>query len=244
MFDYSSFTNEVIKANKELYEYINTHLSSSDFEYTQTIGFGGDKTLNIDLIAEKIFIKYLKDFGDIFSEEVGLLSSNSNIKIIIDPLDGSHNFLSQLPYYGTSIAVKIGNEIVAGYVCNLVNGILTYRDDNKLNKISIIDNKIVENYATNNREIAVFERAYAFPKICEKLYQNKIKYRSPGAVALSLSEARNFQFVLFAGKIREFDIAASLCINNDLFIHYDNDFLIITKNEYYFTLVKEIINLF
>ncbi len=56
MFDFNAFTNAVINANKELYEYINTHMSSSDLEESKTIGFGGDNSLNIDLIAEKKFL--------------------------------------------------------------------------------------------------------------------------------------------------------------------------------------------
>uniref|UniRef100_A0A4W5LS03 FAD/NAD(P)-binding domain-containing protein n=1 Tax=Hucho hucho TaxID=62062 RepID=A0A4W5LS03_9TELE len=77
----------VILSNKELHTYINTNLSSKDYEYTNTIGFGGDNSLKIDLIAENIFIKYLKKFGNIYSEECGLLSINSEYTIIVDPLD-------------------------------------------------------------------------------------------------------------------------------------------------------------
>ena len=61
-FDFELFTKTVIKANKELYEYINTHMSSLDLEESKSIGYGGDKSLNIDIIAEKIFIKYLKSY--------------------------------------------------------------------------------------------------------------------------------------------------------------------------------------
>ena len=54
----NSFIEAVILANKELYTYINTNLSLNDYEYTNTIGFGGDNSLKIDLIAENIFIKH------------------------------------------------------------------------------------------------------------------------------------------------------------------------------------------
>ncbi len=241
MFDYNSFTNAVIEANKELYEYINTHMSSSDLEESSTIGYGGDNTLKIDLIAENIFIKYLSSFGDIFSEEAGLLSSNSNIKIIIDPLDGSHNFLSQLPYYGTSVALKIDNEIKAGYVVNLVNHVMIYRVNCKLKQIDILNKKEIKLIDIKNPQVGVFERAYSYPKICEKLKEKRIKFRSPGAVAISLSYAKNYTFVLFAGKLREFDIAAAIYIRSDIFIHHEQEFLIMAKNQYDLTLIKEII---
>lgn len=241
MFDYNSFTNAVIEANEELYWYINTHMSSSDLEESLTVGYGGDNTLNIDLIAENIFIKHLSSFGDIFSEEAGLLSSNSNIKIIIDPLDGSHNFLSQLPYYGTSVALKIDDEIKAGYVVNLVNHIMIYRVNDNLKQINILNKKEIDLLEIKNPQVGVFERAYSFPKICKKLKEKRIKFRSPGAVAISLAYAKNYNFVLFAGSLREFDIAAALYISRDIFIHKEEKFLIMAKKEYYLTLVKEII---
>lgn len=241
MFDYNFFTKAVIKANQELYGYINTHMSSYDLKESNTTGYGGDNSLEIDLKAEKIFIKHLSSFGDIYSEEVGLLSSQSNIKIIIDPLDGSHNFQAQLPYYGTSVALKIDDKLKAGFVCNLVNTTLIYRTNSNIKIINLKDEKEIKYFNLESSSIGIFERAYAYPNICKKLYENGIKYRSPGAAALSLADARKFNFVLFAGKIREFDIAASLYINKDLFTYCDDEFLIVTKNEQNLLQIKEII---
>lgn len=102
----NSFIEAVILANKELHTYINKNLSLNDYEYTNTTGFGGDNSLKMDLIAENIFIKYLENFGNIYSEECGLLNTNKEFTIVIDPLDGSNNFYSSLPYYGTSVALQ------------------------------------------------------------------------------------------------------------------------------------------
>ncbi len=241
MFDYNSFTKAVIRANKELYEYITTHMVLNDLKESKTIGYGGDNTLVIDLIAEKIFIRYLENFGDIFSEEAGLLSSNSNIKIIIDPLDGSHNFLSSLAYFGTSVALQLDGITKAGYVCNLSNATLIYKDNIESKQISIINEKEIRLFNIKNPKIGIFERSYAYPNICQKLKEKSMKYRSPGAIALSLANANNYTFVLFCGMIREFDIAASLYICNNLFIHQEKEFLIISKKEEEFALIKEII---
>lgn len=241
MFDLDSFEKAVIEANKELYEYITTHMSSYDLEESNTIGYGGDNSLNIDLKAEKIFIKHLSSFGDIYSEEVGLISSESNVKIIIDPIDGSHNFQSQLPYYGTSVALKIDNKLKAGFVANLANASMIYRTDLDIKEISLVDGSELKTIIREKASVSIFERAYAYPKICEAFYKNRIKFRSPGAAALSLANARNFNFVLFAGKIREFDIAAAMHICNNLFIHKDDEFLIVTKSEQKLSQIKEII---
>lgn len=241
MFDYNSFSNAVIKANKELYEYINTHMSSFDLEESNTIGYGGDNSLRIDLFAEEIFIKHLDKFGDIYSEEIGLVSSNSNIKIIIDPIDGSHNFQSQLPYYGTSVALEIDGITKAGFVCNLANGQLIYKTNGEIKTINIEDGSEILSLKIKESSIGIFERSYAYPEICQKLYENRIKYRSPGAAALSLAYAHNVSFVLFMGKIREFDIAAALYISSDLFIHQEDEFLIVTKSKQFLSQIKEII---
>ncbi|MFY9092794.1 inositol monophosphatase, partial [Aliarcobacter butzleri] len=93
-------------------------------------------------------------------------------------------------------------------------------------------------------KIAIFERAYKYPKICEKLYQNNIKFRTLGAVALSLSNTRDYEFVLFAGNIREFDVEAALYICSDLYIYRTKDYLFITKYKEKYDLFKEIINHF
>lgn len=230
-FDYNAFTNAVIKANKELYGYLKTHITTFDLQYSHTTGFGGDNSLNIDLKAEEIFIKYLQYFGDIYSEEIGLISSNSNIKIVIDPIDGSHNLQSGLPYYGSSVALKIDDEYKAGYVANFANGTMIFRVDEGINYISLESEKNYESCFVKESSIGIFERAYSYPNICKSFFENGIKYRSPGAAALSLANARNFNFVLFAGKLREFDIAASIHINSDLFIYKNDEFLIVSKNE-------------
>lgn len=237
-----NFIKAVLSSNKELYTYINTNLNSNDLSYSNTIGYGGDNSLNIDLYAEKLFIKHLKEFGNIYSEECGFLDMKSDIDIIIDPIDGSDNFISNLPYYGTSIALKYKDEILAGFVYNLANDIMIYRAFNSdIKTLSLSKSNFISKNIKTSSKLGIFERAYAYPDICQKLYENKIKYRSPGAVALSLSNARNYDFVLFSGEIREFDIAASLYISRDLFIYKTHTKLLISKNKLKFELIKEII---
>jgi myo-inositol-1(or 4)-monophosphatase len=75
----------------------------------------------MDLIAENIFIKHLEKLGNIYSEECGLLNTNKEYTFIIDPLDGSNNFYSNLPYYGTSVAIQKDGITVAGFVTNLIS---------------------------------------------------------------------------------------------------------------------------
>ena len=238
----NSFIEAVILANKELYTYINKNLSLNDYIYTNITGFGGDNSLKIDLVAENIFIKYLEKFGNIYSEECGFLDTQKEFTIIIDPLDGSNNFYSNLPYYGTSVALQNDGVTIAGFVTNLVSSVIKYRAfDGEIKHFSLIKNEEIVPIDIIKTKISIFERAYEYPFICQKLSQNNIKFRSLGAVALSLSDAKNYDFVLYCGKIREFDIAASLYICRDLFIYQTTNSLLISQNKQKFDLIKEII---
>lgn len=239
----NSFIEAVILANKELYTYINKNLSLNDYIYTNITGFGGDNSLKIDLVAENIFIKYLEKFGNIYSEECGFLDTQKEFTIIIDPLDGSNNFYSNLPYYGTSVALQKDGVTIAGFVTNLVSSVIKYRAfDGEIKYFSLIKNEEIVPIDIIKTKISVFERAYKYPFICQKLSENSIKFRSLGAVALSLCDAPNYDFVLYCGKIREFDIVASLYICKNLFIYKTKKALLISQDKLKFALIKEIIN--
>jgi myo-inositol-1(or 4)-monophosphatase len=239
----NSFIEAVILANKELYTYINTNLSLNDYEYTNTIGFGGDNSLKMDLIAENIFIKHLEKFGNIYSEECGLLSTNKEYTIVIDPLDGSNNFYSNLPYYGTSVALQKNGITIAGFVTNLVSSVIIYRTfDDEIKYFSLLKETNFTPINLSKTKFSIFERAYEYPAICDFLSKNNIKYRSLGAVALSLSEANNYDFVLYGGKIRDFDVAAALYICKDLFVYRTDKILLISQNKQKINLIKEFIN--
>jgi len=64
----------------------------------------------IDLIREKY------PGHSIIAEERGFLKGNSDYTWIVDPLDGTRNFLHGLPYFGVSIALERKREVVLGVV--------------------------------------------------------------------------------------------------------------------------------
>ena len=188
----NAFIQACLDANKEIYEYLNTHISSSDYNYSDTIGVGGDNSLNIDLICEDIFIKHLLSFGNIYSEEKGHIQSDVKNKIIIDPLDGSANFQAGLAYYGTSVALEVNDKVICSVICNLANHSVIYkfRDENIM-EIDLLTKKKVSNLRENSTNLAIFERAYSYPNIAKTLEKHSVKFRSPGVVAISKAEARN-----------------------------------------------------
>jgi myo-inositol-1(or 4)-monophosphatase len=78
-------------------------------------------------------------------------------------------------------------------------------------------------------------------ELCKKLAKNGIKYRSPGALALSLALAHRCKAVIFRGEIREFDISAGIYFNEDLFIKIENNTLLISKEKKDFDKIAKII---
>ncbi|MDX4049046.1 inositol monophosphatase family protein [Aliarcobacter skirrowii] len=237
--------NAVIKANIEVLNYLKNSLKKDDFIYTNQIGFGGDNSLKIDIIFENIFIEHLKEFGNIFSEECGLKDFKKDITFIIDPLDGSNNFFSNLPYYGTSVAIKKGEDIIGGFVANLALETLVYRFlDDEVVYLSLNSNKELRNGINSSSKVAVFERGYKYPDICKILNDKNIKFRVLGATAISLANARDYDFVLFMGELRAFDIDAAMYICKDLYKIVKNNLIFITKSKDCFNDFKEIIKHF
>ena len=79
-----------------------------------------DFVTNSDLKTEKIIIEELKKARphySVLSEENGY-SENKDLKNtwIIDPIDGTVNFLHGIPHFAISIALKTNNEIVSGLI--------------------------------------------------------------------------------------------------------------------------------
>ncbi|MBP6289966.1 MAG: inositol monophosphatase, partial [Aliarcobacter sp.] len=197
-----NITKAIIKSNIEIAKYIKNSLKEDDFTYTKQIGYGGDNSLKIDIFFEDIFIKNLKDFGNIFSEECGFIDNKKDITFIIDPLDGSNNFLSNIPYFGTSVAVKKNGEIIAGFVANMANKTLVYRIlDDEVKYFCLENRKEIQKIVHNISKVAVFERGYKYPNICKNIDDKNIKFRVLGATALSLANARDFLFVIFKGDL-------------------------------------------
>lgn len=73
----------------------------------------------VDIMAEKLIInaihKAYPDHG-IIAEESGSYNEDAETVWIIDPLDGTSNFLHGFPFFAVSIAVRIKNRIEHGVV--------------------------------------------------------------------------------------------------------------------------------
>lgn len=83
---------------------------------TGTRGSGGDWTLEIDRSAESLVVKELQAVAEdgyrfvALSEERGEIDFGADdVRVIIDPIDGSLNAKRRIPHYALSIAVAAGD---------------------------------------------------------------------------------------------------------------------------------------
>ena len=78
----------------------------------------GDFVTASDKRVEKIIIGELqKSEYSILSEEAGLIKGKDNDKKwIIDPIDGTFNFLNGLPHFAISIGYEDNGEIICGII--------------------------------------------------------------------------------------------------------------------------------
>ena len=93
-----------------------------------------DFVTNSDLKVEKIIIEELEKGRPNFSfisEENGIKKNkDSNNTWIIDPIDGTINFLHGIPHFAISIALKSNNEIVSGLVFDPIKDEMFYAEKN------------------------------------------------------------------------------------------------------------------
>ena len=79
----------------------------------------GDFVTASDKKVEKILIEELQKARpsySILSEEVGEINNDKSFKWIIDPIDGTANFLHGIPHFAISIGLEQNKEIICGIV--------------------------------------------------------------------------------------------------------------------------------
>ena len=92
----------------------------------------GDFVSSADIRTEKILIEELQkahsEYG-IITEESGIINkSNSQNRWIIDPIDGTLNFLNGIPYFAISVGYEENGEIKCGVIFNPVTNEMYYAE--------------------------------------------------------------------------------------------------------------------
>lgn len=186
-------------------------------------GAGGDKSFPIDIEAEEIVLSSLKALGEplsIVSEEFGTVDLNGGgPRVIIDPIDGSKNAISGVPFYCTSIAVgedDTAGSISSGYIINLLTGDEFWAEKGKG---TFFNGRRVSCQKDDILYFVAYEAQMPgrdLPRIMP-LIAGARKARCFGSLALDLCYVAYGAFSVFAAVVpsRSFDYAAGLLMVNE-----------------------------
>ncbi|NQU77612.1 inositol monophosphatase [Candidatus Falkowbacteria bacterium] len=122
-------TQKIIKAAKaggeELKKYF---LQGLDLDIKEK-STDRDYVTKADLASEKAILAHLnKDYPDynIHSEEAGIIDKKSDYTFVIDPLDGSHNFVTGTPNFSVAISLWQKEKVISNIVyCPITNRTFT-----------------------------------------------------------------------------------------------------------------------
>tara|TARA_B100000579_G_scaffold94491_1_gene74722 strand:- start:221 stop:973 length:753 start_codon:yes stop_codon:yes gene_type:complete len=209
-----------------------------------------DFVTNADIKAEKIIIEELiksKRNYSIISEESKNEFENNNDKVwIIDPIDGTTNFLHGVPHFSISIALKSKNEIVAGLVYDPIKDEMYYAEKNNG---AYLNNQRIRVSNKKNLDSCLF--AIGGSSIEEIKFKNNITIRRSGSAALDMAYVAAGKFDgCFQKNIKIWDIAAGLIlvkeaggiINNIDINKHEYEKVIASSVEINEKLIKNLIN--
>ena len=167
-----------------------------------------DFVTNSDIKVEKIIIEELQKARPNFSitsEENGIKKNKDKSNTwIIDPIDGTINFLHGIPHFAISIALKSKDEIVSGLIYDPIKNEMFYAEKNN-------------GAYFNNQRIRVSKKN----KINDCLFvtggKNKketdLPYRKSGCAALDMAYVASGRYDgFFQNNLNLWDIAAGIIL--------------------------------
>lgn len=83
-----------------------------------------DMVSEVDRASEALVLRMLSELrpdDSVLGEEGTEVTGTSGVRWVIDPLDGTTNFLYDFPSFGVSVAAEVDGEAVAGAVCDPVH---------------------------------------------------------------------------------------------------------------------------
>ncbi len=191
-----------------------------------------DFVTNSDLKVEKIIIdelKKAKPHFSIISEESGEeINKDKKNTWIIDPIDGTVNFLHGLPHFAISIALRSNNELISGLIFDPIKDEMFFAEknggafcNNQRIRVSSKNNindclfgtggNIKDNFDFPNRKsgCAALDMAYVACGRYDGYYQNNLNLWDIAAGIVLVKEAGGIVNNIDLDKIQKINLIAS-----------------------------------
>lgn len=216
-----SITGQVINLSLECGNFIRQE--SAVFDYSKVeLKSKNNLVSYVDKQSEKMIVqglqKILPKAG--FLTEEGTIATDSNqLKWIIDPLDGTTNFVHGLPIFSTSIALIDGDELLVGviYEVNKDECFSAYKDggaylNGKQISVSKID-KLNESLLATDFIYNKFENMEKYFNVLKYFMQNAHSIRRLGSAAVNLAYVAAGRFEgFFEYNLNAWDVVAGAII--------------------------------
>ncbi|MDR2067292.1 MAG: inositol monophosphatase [Endomicrobium sp.] len=216
---FSSFTNIALASAQKGAEVLLKHYNGKlNVEYKREI----EPVTQADKGSQKAIIKVIKDafpHHGVLAEEDGVNEVDKDYCWIIDPLDGTVNFVHGLPMFAVSIGLKYKNEIITGVVYSpIINEVFIAEKgkgawlNGKKIKVSSIED--------NTRALGVTGFPYSIKENNNKILKNfesiivKIQgVRRLGSAALDLAYVACGRFEFFWEQdLKAWDVSAGILL--------------------------------
>ena len=167
-----------------------------------------DFVTNTDKKIEKILIEELnkaKKNYSILSEEIGVIENSDKDNFwIIDPIDGTTNFLHGIPHFAISIALKNKKEIISGLIYDPIKNEMFYAEkDNG----AFLNNQRIRVSSKRNLNECLFASGGRLE------INSKLNIRKSGSAALDLAYVASGRYDgYFQKNLNIWDIAAGLIL--------------------------------
>ena len=191
-----------------------------------------DFVTKTDKHVEKVLIEELsktKSNYSFLSEEVGKIENKDKENIwIIDPIDGTTNFLHGIPHFAICIALESKKEIISGLIYDPIKDEMFYAEKNKgayLNnqRLRVSNKNLIDEclFSSNHEGVkfsnlnmrysgcAALDLAYVASGRLDGFFHNKINLWDIASGALMVREAGGIVNDLNGFEINNIDIRAS-----------------------------------
>tara|TARA_Y200000002_G_scaffold117310_1_gene95911 strand:+ start:395 stop:1135 length:741 start_codon:yes stop_codon:yes gene_type:complete len=165
-----------------------------------------DFVTKTDKHVEKILIEELsktKKNYSFLTEETGIIKNKDNDNTwIIDPIDGTTNFLHGIPHFAISIALKCKDELLSGLIFDPIKDEMFFAEKDKG---AYLNNQRMRVSKKNSLDLCLFSSNNEGVKF------SNLNMRCTGSAALDLAYVAAGRFDgYFQNKINLWDVAAGL----------------------------------
>lgn len=212
---------EVVSLAKEAGNFIKTEAGKFNADRIEFKGLN-DMVSYVDKTSEEMIVAKLQQLlpeAGFITEEKTVVKTASQYNWVIDPLDGTTNFIHGLPVYSVSIALKEYEELVLGVVYEInqdecfyawkdapayLNGKKIHVSD----KPTVADSLIATGFPYYN-----FEKADAYLNLFKDLMQSCQGLRRLGSAAVDLAYTACGRFdAYYEYNLNDYDMAAGIII--------------------------------